>query len=234
LITISGLFALQKKEEWADLKNGWPDYIDELDTMFAGNAVTGASAFAPGANRQLNFISSDDDEQATDEFCTPRSQSTPQHSGFTPSSATPASSGSKRSADSTRSTAASPVKGGGLQVIGKKPKNVAVRNMNMGMMRWQDLYEQRTAKMVSIWGEKKELTQHQLNQQQEAKDKLSGELEAVVEAAKAIGVDKMEPELWRGVCNIANTYKDTKIFLISPPAQQLQMIKDFAVIPVLK
>jgi hypothetical protein len=106
--------------------------------------------------------------------------------------------------------------------------------MNMGMMRWQDLYEQRTEKMVSIWGEKKELTQHQLNQQQEAKDKLSGELEAVVEAAKAIGVDKMEPELWRGVCNIANTYKDTKIFLISPPAQQLQMIKDFAVIPVLK
>jgi hypothetical protein len=44
----------------------------------------------------------------------------------------------------------------------------------------------------------------------------------------------MEPELWRGVCNIANTYKDTKIFLLSPPAQQLQMIKDFAVIPVLK
>jgi hypothetical protein len=216
-----------------DLKNGWPDYIDELDTMFAGNAVTGASAFAPGANRQLNFISSDDDEQATDEFCSPRSHATPQHSGFTPGSATPASSGSKRSADSTRSTAASPVKGGGLQVIGKKPKNVAVRNMNIGMMRWQDLYEQRTAKMEDIW-EEKELTQHQLNQQKEAKDKLSGELEAVVEAAKAIGVDKMEPELWRGVCNIANTYKDTKIFLISPPAQQLQMIKDFAVNPVLK
>jgi hypothetical protein len=78
------------------------------------------------------------------------------------------------------------------------------------------------------------LTHQQLNQQKEEKDKLSGELEVVVAAAEAIGVDKMEPKLWRGVCNIANTYKYMKIFLISPPAQQLQMIKDFAVNPVLK
>jgi hypothetical protein len=146
---MSGFFAMQKKEEWADLKNGWPDFIEELDQMFAGNAVTGDSAFAPGANRQLNFISSDDeDEQAPDEFCTPRSHATPQPFAFTPSSGTPASSDSKRSADSIRSTATSPNKSEVLPVIGKKPKNVAVRNMNMGMMRWQDLYEQRTQK----WG----------------------------------------------------------------------------------
>jgi hypothetical protein len=167
--------------------------------MFAGNAITGDSAFAPRANRQLNFISSDDeDEQAPYEFCTPRSHATPQPSAFTPSSGTPASSGSKRSANSIRSTATSLNKSGVLPVIGKKPKNVAVRNMNMGKMRWQDLYEQRTQKM-GVRGEEKELT--------------------------------LEPELWRGVCNIPNT---TKLFLLSPPAQQLQMIKDFAVIPVVK
>jgi hypothetical protein len=39
------------------------------------------------------------------------------------------------------------------------------------------------------------LTHQQLNQQKEENDKLSGELEAVVAAAKAIGVDKMELEL---------------------------------------
>jgi hypothetical protein len=49
--TMSGFFAMQKKEEWVDLKNGWLDFIEELEQMFAGNAVTGDSAFAPGANR---------------------------------------------------------------------------------------------------------------------------------------------------------------------------------------
>jgi hypothetical protein len=59
--------------------------------------------------------------------------------------------------------------------------------MNMGMMRWQDLYEQRTQKMGVIWEEKKELTLQQLNQMKQNSDKVSGELEAVVAAAKAIG-----------------------------------------------
>jgi hypothetical protein len=88
--------------------------------------------------------------------------------------------------------------------------------------------------MGVIWEEEKELTLQQLNQMKQNSDKVSGDLEAVVAAAKAIGVDKMEPELWRGVCNIANIPNTTKLFLLSPPAQQLQMIKDFAVIPVVK
>jgi hypothetical protein len=70
-----------------------------------------------------------------------------------------------------------------------------MRNMNIGMMRWHDLYEQRTQKMGVIWEEKKELTLQQLNQMKQNSDKVSGDLEAVVAAAKAIGVDKMEPEL---------------------------------------
>jgi cell division protein FtsB len=41
-------FALQGKQEWLDLKNGWPEYIDELDRMFSGVAMMGETSFVPG------------------------------------------------------------------------------------------------------------------------------------------------------------------------------------------
>jgi hypothetical protein len=70
------LFALQGKQEWLDLKDGWPEYIDEMDRMFAGVAVTGETAYVPGASRHLNFISSGDEEE-TAEFETPQSSVAP-------------------------------------------------------------------------------------------------------------------------------------------------------------
>jgi hypothetical protein len=116
-------FALQVKQEWLDLKNGWPENIDEMDRMFAVVAVTGESTFVPGASRHLNFISSGDEDEAPADFGTPQSHGTP------------VSSGSKRTASSTRSTATSP---------GKKPKNAAVRNMNNNMTRFNSSYDKRT------------------------------------------------------------------------------------------
>jgi hypothetical protein len=53
-----------------DLKDGWLEYIDEMDRMFAGVAVTGETAYVPGASRHLNFISSGDEEE-TAELGTP-------------------------------------------------------------------------------------------------------------------------------------------------------------------
>jgi hypothetical protein len=104
------LIALQGKQEWLDLKDGWPEYIDEMDRMFAGVAVTGETAYVPGASRHLNFISSGEEEETTD-FGTPQSHVGP------PSSGTPGSSGSKRTSSSWQSTGTSP---------GKKARNTAV------------------------------------------------------------------------------------------------------------
>jgi hypothetical protein len=128
-------FALQVKQEWLDLKNGWPENIDEMDRMFAVVAVTGESTFVPGASRHLNFISSGDEDEAPADFGTPQSRGTPQNFSTPHSHGTPVSSGSKRTASSTRSTATSP---------GKKPKNAAVRNMNNNMTRFNSSYDKRT------------------------------------------------------------------------------------------
>lgn len=59
-----------------DLKDRWPEYIDEMDRMFAGVAVTEEIAYVPGASRHLNFISSGDEEE-TAEFGTPQSHVAP-------------------------------------------------------------------------------------------------------------------------------------------------------------
>jgi hypothetical protein len=94
-----------------DLKDGWLEYIDEIDHMFAGVAVTGETAYVPGASRHLNFISSSDEEE-TAELGTPQS-----HVALPPSSGTPGSSGSKRTSSSWQSIGTS---------LGKKARNIAV------------------------------------------------------------------------------------------------------------
>jgi hypothetical protein len=99
-------FTLQGKQEWLDLKDGWPEYIDELDRMFSGVAMMGETSFVPGVNRQLNFISSDEEEEEDANFGTPQS------------CATPVSSGSKWTASSTRSTQQVPARRPRAQLFG--------------------------------------------------------------------------------------------------------------------
>jgi hypothetical protein len=102
-------FALQNKQEWQDLKFGWPEYIDAMDRMFSRVVVTGETAYVPGVTRHLNFTSSGDEDEALPAFGTPETDGTPSSFGTpqyfdTSGSSTPRSNGSKRSASSTRST----------------------------------------------------------------------------------------------------------------------------------
>jgi hypothetical protein len=151
-------FALQVKQEWLDLKNGWPEYIDEMDHMFARVAVTGESTFVPRASHRLNFISSSDEDEAPADFRTPKSHGTPQNFGTPHSHGTLVSSGSKRTTSSTRSTATSP---------GKKPKNVAVRNMNINMTKFNSSYDKRTKVIENIWMEKKMSVEQEISIKQQ-------------------------------------------------------------------
>jgi hypothetical protein len=114
-----------------DLKDGWIEYIDELDRMFAGVAVNGETSFVPGLSRRLHYVSSDKEEEDADQV--------------TPLSClTPVNCGSKRSS-STRNTASSP---------SKKSKSAAVQSMDANMSRFNSSYEKRTAMMQNCWKER--------------------------------------------------------------------------------
>jgi hypothetical protein len=144
-------FALQNKQEWQDLKFGWPEYIDAMDRMFSGVAVTGETAFVPGVTHHLNFTSSGDEDEALPAFGTPETVDTPSSFGTpqyfdTLGSSTPGSSGSKRSASSTRSTVKSP---------GKKPRNTAARMKDANMSNWNSCYQSRTQIIHNLMMEKK-------------------------------------------------------------------------------
>jgi hypothetical protein len=87
-----------------NLKDGFPEYLPELDKMFQGIAVTGESSYAPGRSN-VHYVSSDEDEEEDAEQLTPLSI------------------GSKRRS-SSRSTGASPT---------KRSRRPAIRTMNCNM-----------------------------------------------------------------------------------------------------
>jgi hypothetical protein len=98
---------------------GWlPDYLQKMDKMFQGVAVTGESSYVPGSRNGPRYISSDEDEDGDN--------------------GTPHSSGSKRSftSMSTHSTGTSP---------SKKSKSPALRQMQSRMKHLNAILENKTA-----------------------------------------------------------------------------------------
>jgi hypothetical protein len=192
-----------------DLKDGWPEYIDEMDRMFARVAVTGETAYVPGASRHLNFISSGDEEETVD-LGTPQSHVGP------PSSGTPGSSGSKRTSSSWQSTRTSP---------GKKVRNTAVRNMNTNMTRFNSSYDRRTEVIENIYAKKNQSVQIEVSTKKEAEKKRENEQKQVVDSAIELGVHKMDPKLWSGVVKICMNDSLRHIYLCTPVEARLPMIQ---------
>ena len=106
----------QGHPEWKKLKDGWPPYLDDLDRMFAGNAVDGSTSFCPSQSNTVDGASSDDDsnDEHDDQL-------------------TPLSVGTKR-ASSTSTTASSP---------SKRSKSPAVRTMDAHMKEHNEISRQR-------------------------------------------------------------------------------------------
>jgi hypothetical protein len=200
-------FVLQGKQEWLDLKDGWPEYIDELDRMFSGVAVMGDTSFVPRVNHQINFISSGEEEEDDDAF------------GIPHSCATPVSSGSKRTTSSTRNTATSP---------SKKTKSAVVRNMNNNMTRFNSSYDHRTEVMQNIWMAKNHFVEHERNIKKQQQDIRKQKQKLVADSATELGVHLMEEGLWIGVVNICKDDDARNIFLCTPAQARLQMIKSYA------
>jgi hypothetical protein len=152
-----------------NLKDGFPDYLPELDKMFQGIAVTGESSYAPSRSN-VHYVSTDEDEEEDAE------------------QVTPLSIGSKRSSSSrsTCNTGASPT---------KRSRRPAIRTMNSNMRNLNVILENKNEVMRTIWEskqrsvqEKKEEMRHMIQQVLQ----LAREVGATEkEAAKWVGVLKI-------------------------------------------
>ncbi|XP_066346845.1 uncharacterized protein [Miscanthus floridulus] len=183
-----------------ELKDGWPEYIDELDRMFVGVAVNGETSFVPGVSHRLHYISSGEEEE--------------DHDQVTPlSCATPVSSGSKRRR-STRSSASSP---------SKKSKSAVVRSMDANMSRFNSSYENKTAMMQNCWKER----QQQVAALDEEKNIKKQEQKLVAVAAREVGAHKIQG-LWVGVINIYKDDDARNVFLETPVEARLEVTKHYA------
>ena len=124
------LAVVQGHPEWKKLKDGWPEYLPELDRMFLGVAVDGSSAYCAGQNNPTQIISSEEEEEDYDD-----------------ANLTPASCGSKRST-STRSTGTSP---------SKKLRSPALRLMDRNMSNFGVILENKNHVMRDIWNDMKKV-----------------------------------------------------------------------------
>ncbi|XP_012702853.1 uncharacterized protein LOC105914750 [Setaria italica] len=197
--------------DWYDLKDGWPEYIDELDRMFCGVAVTGETSFVPGVSRQINFISSGEEDAADDDCGTPRS------------CGTPISSGSKRSSSSFRSIATSP---------SKKNKGPVVRNMNNNMTKFNSSYDHRTSIIQRALEGKMKEVEVVIDKKQHREEARKQDQKLVTDSATELGVHLMEGQLWDGVIMICMDDDLRNIYLCTPVEARLPMIKKYAAMDV--
>lgn len=124
------------------LKGTLPDYMDLLERMFLGVAVTGETAYAPSRRNAPLYVSSDDDEDVH----------------------TPQSTGSKRSYSSlsTRSTAASPSKRGRSPAV---RMNEGIRNLTVSL-------DNRTEALKEIWHERNQAVEKKKNDKMDTIDQV--------------------------------------------------------------
>ncbi|KAK8452298.1 hypothetical protein SEVIR_5G087751v4 [Setaria viridis] len=209
---------------WYELKDGWPPYIDLLDRMFSGVAVTGETSFVPGVNRQISFISSGEDDDAEADGGTPRS------------CATPVSTGSKRSTSSLRSTGTNPKKNKGStprsQRLGPVVERAVVDNIKQGIDEVLEKRKQDRAARHAHQDQSRDAVLAQLQQtkqdEKEERRARKEEIKQVTDAAKALGVHLMDANLWQGVVKICKDEDLRTVFIVAPDEARLSMIKQNA------
>ncbi|XP_072150362.1 uncharacterized protein [Setaria viridis] len=218
------VYALQGHANWYELKDGWPPYIDLLDRMFSGVAVTGETSFVPGVNRQISFISSGEDDDAEADGGTPRS------------CATPVSTGSKRSTSSLRSTGTNPKKNKGStprsQRLGPVVERAVVDNIKQGIDEVLEKRKQDRAARHAHQDQSRDAVLAQLQQtkqdEKEERRARKEEIKQVTDAAKALGVHLMDANLWQGVVKICKDEDLRTVFIVAPDEARLSMIKQNA------
>jgi hypothetical protein len=172
---------LQGHPEWKKLKNGWPEYMDELDQMFDGVAVDGSSAYIPG--QIVDVDEEDNGEEGAEEE---GAELLDDHSPVTP--VTASTNASLKRPNSTSTTAHSPRK------IGKL-KSPALRTMNRYMANNERIQEERNKYLAAAVEAKVKAKQ----QQDEA---IFEKIKLVQHLAKECGVKESDPSKWLAVLRI--------------------------------
>ena len=196
------------------LRDGFPDYIEEMDKMFAGFVADGSTSYAPG-QRSVQDITSDDAEDEEEQ------EPDDQHV------ATPVSIGSKRtsssrSTHSLRCTVSSPH---------KKVKSPAVRAMcekiggitaaiGDGREYFNDTLRLRAAQRQVAEQAAREAAERKRKEEEE-------QVDLIISLAKECGFTKSSPE-WLGVLNILENEKAIIWFLKNGVEGRKQTIKAYA------
>lgn len=163
--------------EWKKLKNGWPDYLEDLEHMFHGVAVDGSTAYVPGQGEVLEVDNEEDDEEddGNDDSVTP---ATP---------VTPSSNGSLKRANSICTTAKSPKK--------TKLKSPTLRTMNRFMANNERIQEERNKYLAAA-------VEAKISAKQSKEDVMFEKIKQVQRLAKECGVQESDHVQWLAVLRI--------------------------------
>ena len=195
------------------LRDGFPDYIDEMDKMFTGFVADGSTSYAP-RQRSVQDITSDDTEDEEEQ------EPDDQHV------ATPVSVGSKRtsssrSTQSLRSTASSPhkkVKSPAVRAMCEKIRGLTAA-IGDGREYFNDTLRLRAAQRQAAEQAAREVA--------ERKRKEEEQVDLIISLAKECGFTESSPE-WLGVLNILENEKAIIWFLKNGVEGRKQTIKAYA------
>jgi hypothetical protein len=175
---------------------GMPDYLGQLDDMFAGWTVDGSTAYRPGTGAATNVIgvedSDDEDAQheGQDDGATPASQ------GF----ATPGSQVHKRPS-STNSTASSP---------SKKTRSSNAKSWDSNQREANDIERQNVNLFGTILEMQQKKNQHQVQQSPMTKKQM---IEQAYNIALGMGITAATRSSFLAVRKICRDEVDLAIFL---------------------
>jgi hypothetical protein len=197
---------LQGHPEWKKLKNGWPEYMDELDQMFDGVAVDGSSAYIPG---QIVDVDDEDNGGAEEEGA----ELLDDHSPVTP--VTASTNASLKRHNSTSTTAHSPRKIGKL----KRP---TLRTMNRYMANNERIQEERN-KYLAVAVEAK------VKAKQQQDEAIFENIKLFQHLAKECGVKESDPSKWLAVLRICRDPIARDFFIASDSNEgRLAVIDEFS------
>jgi hypothetical protein len=194
---------------------GMPDYLGQLDDMFAGWTVDGSTAYRPGTGAATNVIGVEDsdDEDAQHEVqadgATPASQgfATPGSQGFaTPASQgfpTPGSQVHKRPS-STNSTASSP---------SKKTRSSNAKSWDSNQREANDIERQKVNLFGTILELQQKKNQHQAQQSPNQHQTKKQMVEQAYNIALGMGITAATRSSFLAVRKICRDEVDLAIFL---------------------
>ena len=188
------------------MKDGWPEYLDQLEQMFEGVAVDGSTAYVPGSNEEFEEEEYYEEEPSMNVH-------------------TPISSNSNKRASSTSTCASSPNKK-------TKSKSQAIKLMDKVISEQTRIGEDRNKMMerqVELQERQAEMKAIMKRRGREEKRKEEEvEVDLVQQMARDCGVQPHNTRLWYTVLQICKDKKTMTFFKKTDPDARKDFIEFLA------